>query len=215
MSADRPKVGDVFRAPDHVGGLAGLLGPVSPAQDGATEAPEQGDADTSRGSAAGESADPARTRSKASARPSRAAALVAKASADHVAVAEIRIVPVVLDVSVISDLRAFAVRTELTQGVVTLRAIEANAGELAKHWSQRQVAAPASGRLFGNTRTVHRRTEPGVQTQLRMAAADAVTLDRLVADWSAPSRSALVNEALRRYVRPSPVVEPERREATS
>ncbi len=205
MSADRPKVGDVFRAPDHVGGLAGLLGPVSPAQDGATEAPVQGDADTSRGSAAGESAAPARTRSKASARPSRAAALVA----------EIRIVPVVLDVSVISDLRAFAVRTELTQGVVTLRAIEANAGELAKHWSQRQVAAPASGRLFGNTRTVHRRTEPGVQTQLRMAAADAVTLDRLVADWSAPSRSALVNEALRRYVRPSPVVEPERREATS
>lgn len=205
MSADRPKVGDVFRAPDHVGGLAGLLGPVSPAQDGATEAPVQGDADTSRGSAAGEAAAPARTRSKASARPSRAAALVT----------EIRIVPVVLDVSVISDLRAFAVRTELTQGVVTLRAIEANASELTKHWSQRQVAAPASGRLFGNTRTVHRRTEPGVQTQLRMAAADAVTLDRLVADWSAPSRSALVNEALRRYVRPSPVVEPERREATS
>jgi len=205
MSADRPKVGDVFRAPDHVGGLAGLLSPVSPAQDGATEAPVQGDADTSRDAAAGESAAPARTRSKASARPSRAAALVT----------EIRIVPVVLDVSVISDLRAFAVRTELTQGVVTLRAIEANASELTKHWSQRQVAAPASGRLFGNTRTVHRRTEPGVQTQLRMAAADAVTLDRLVADWSAPSRSALVNEALRRYVRPSPVVEPERREATS
>lgn len=205
MSADRPKVGDVFRAPDHVGGLAGLLGPVSPAQDGATEAPVQGDADTSRDAAAGESAAHARTRSKASARPSRAAALVT----------EIRIVPVVLDVSVISDLRAFAVRTELTQGVVTLRAIEANASELTKHWSQRQVAAPASGRLFGNTRTVHRRTEPGVQTQLRMAAADAVTLDRLVADWSAPSRSALVNEALRRYVRPSPVVEPERREATS
>ncbi len=205
MSADRPKVGDVFRAPDHVGGLAGLLSPVSPAQDGATEAPVQGDADTSRDAAAGESAAHARTRSKASARPSRAAALVT----------EIRIVPVVLDVSVISDLRAFAVRTELTQGVVTLRAIEANASELTKHWSQRQVAAPASGRLFGNTRTVHRRTEPGVQTQLRMAAADAVTLDRLVADWSAPSRSALVNEALRRYVRPSPVVEPERREATS
>lgn len=205
MSADRPKVGDVFRAPDHVGGLAGLLSPVSPAQDGATEAPVQGDADTSRDAAAGESAAHARTRSKASARPSRAAALVT----------EIRIVPVVLDVSVISDLRAFAVRTELTQGVVTLRAIEANASELRKHWSQRQVAAPASGRLFGNTRTVHRRTEPGVQTQLRMAAADAVTLDRLVADWSAPSRSALVNEALRRYVRPSPVVEPERREATS
>ncbi len=205
MSADRPKVGDVFRAPDHVGGLAGLLSPVSPAQDGATEAPVQGDADPSRDAAAGESAAPARTRSKASARPSRAAALVT----------EIRIVPVVLDVSVISDLRAFAVRTELTQGVVTLRAIEANASELTKHWSQRQVAAPASGRLFGNTRTVHRRTEPGVQTQLRMAAADAVTLDRLVADWSAPSRSALVNEALRRYVRPSPVVEPERREATS
>jgi len=205
MSADRPKVGDVFRAPDHVGGLAGLLSPVSPAQDGATEAPVQGDADTSRDAAAGESAAHARTRSKASARPSRAAALVT----------EIRIVPVVLDVSVISDLRAFAVRTELTQGVVTLRAIEANASELTKHWSQREVAAPASGRLFGNTRTVHRRTEPGVQTQLRMAAADAVTLDRLVADWSAPSRSALVNEALRRYVRPSPVVEPERREATS
>jgi hypothetical protein len=86
--------------------------------------------------------------------------------------------------------------------MVTLRAIEAHADELAKHWSHPEPTK-TFGRLFGNTRTVHRRTEPGVQTQVRLAAADAITLDQLVTDWSAPSRSALVNEALRRYVRTS------------
>ena len=110
--------------------------------------------------------------------------------------------PIVLDASVLSDLRTFAVRTEQTQGMVTLRAIEAHADDLAVHWLHHEPP-PSAGRLFGNTRTVHRRTEPGVQTQVRLAVADAITLDQLVSDWAAPSRSALVNEALRRYVRTS------------
>jgi len=77
-------------------------------------------------------------------------------------------VPIVLDASVLSDLRAFAVRTEQTQGMATLRAIEAHADELAKHWSHPEPIQTL-GRLFGNTRAVHRRTEPGVQTQVRLA----------------------------------------------
>lgn len=37
-------------------------------------------------------------------------------------------------------------------------------------------------------------------TQLRLTVADLATLDRLVSEWAAPSRSALVNEALSRFV---------------
>lgn len=211
MSSDRPKVGDVFRAPDRVSGLAGLLGEAPlPSEtsaeptDGATPDPSSDNVLAAAG----------RGRSRA-ARTVRAGQPLAEAQPDRAAASETRIVPVVLDVSILSDLRAFAVRTELTQGVVTLRAIEANEVELAKHWSQRPMQAQTSGRLFGNTRAVHRRTEPGVQTQVRMAAADAITLDQLASDWGAPSRSALVNEALRRYVRLSPAAEPDNRKGTS
>lgn len=122
------------------------------------------------------------------------------ATADH-AVAGVgnQVVPVVLDASVLAELRSFASRTEQTHGAVALRAIEAHANELAKHWTQHRPTVQP-GRLFGTTTTAHRRTEPGVQTQLRISSADAATLDNLVTDWAAPSRSALVNEALRRYV---------------
>ncbi len=212
MNADRPKVGDVFRTPDRVSGLAGLLGEAS-------SPPDRDDkpvAETSHIRSDGKSAaDSFPAESKTSRSSPQPALRPSEISPDQAAASETRIVPVVLDVSILSDLRAFAVRTELTQGMVTLRAIEANAEELAKQWSQRQAAAQIPGRLFSNTRTVHRRTEPGVQTQVRMAAADAITLDKLVTDWSAPSRSALVNEALRRYVRPSPVADAGRRTATS
>jgi hypothetical protein len=216
MNPDRPKVGDVFRAPDRISGLAGLLGGASSPSDAPAEGGGRSAAEATRIPSDEEAlAAAGRVPREASARPPRAARPLAAAKPDQVVASEIRIVPVVLDVSVLSDLRAFAVRSELTQGVVTLRAIEANEAELAKHWSQRTAPSQTSGRLFGNTRTVHRRTEPGVQTQVRMAAADAITLDQLVADWSAPSRSALVNEALRRYVRPSPAAEADRRKATS
>jgi len=87
--------------------------------------------------------------------------------------------------------------------MVALRALEANADDLAGHWATESETIPSSGGLFGHTRSPRRRTEPGVQTQLRIAAIDALTLDQLVEDWAAPSRSALVNEALRRYVRPT------------
>lgn len=108
-----------------------------------------------------------------------------------------KIVPVVLDASVLTELRAFANRTEQTQGSVALRAIEAHAEDLQQHW--RAPQAPATG-LFGIAAQVHRRAEPGVQTQLRISPQDAATLDCIASEWGAPSRSALVNEALRRYV---------------
>lgn len=43
---------------------------------------------------------------------------------------------------------------------------------------------------------LHRGAEPGVQTQLRLARADADVFGGLVEQWSAPS-SALVNTTLR------------------
>jgi len=99
---------------------------------------------------------------------------------------------------VLTELRAFASRTEQTQGNVALRAIEAHAEELQVHW--RTPKAPPAG-LFAITVQLHRRAEPGVQTQLRISPQDAVTLDNIASEWGAPSRSALVNEALRRYVK--------------
>jgi hypothetical protein len=201
MTADRPKVGDVFRTLDRAKGLAGLLpNPTEPATEPAAEAVSE----TVKAPVEEEdtAVTPARSRTRVTGRVRRGESPSVEARADQPAGSDIRIVPIVLDASVLSDLRTFAVRTEQTQGMVTLRAIEAHADELAVHWLHHEPPQ-TFGRLFGNPRTVHRRTEPGVQTQVRLAVADAITLDQLVTDWSAPSRSALVNEALRRYVRTS------------
>lgn len=192
MSSDRPKVGDAFRAPDRVTGLTGLLddtsgpAPMPPAATAATSTEQPRPSTPRPASPNGSTAAP-----------------------------QVRVVPVVLDASLLSDLRTFAVRSELTHGTVTLRAIEANAEQLTGHWSRASEPTESPGRLFGNSQRVRRRTEPGVQTQLRLAADDAATLDRLVRDWSAPSRSALVNEALRRYIRPRPTAEAGQRETIS
>jgi hypothetical protein len=206
MTGDRPKIGDAFRAPDRVGDLAGLLGPP-----GLSAAPTPPRAATASDAPAGTQAS-VRSRGKTlppQPRPSTTGAQPQNAAGASL---EVRVVPVVLDVSVMKELRPFAVRMEQTQGAVALRAIEANAAELAAHWSRKQKLAENSGRLFGPTRGVRRRTEPGVQTQLRLAVTDAATLDQLVSDWSAPSRSALVNEALRRYVCPNPHIAADRPE---
>lgn len=200
MSPDRPKVGEVFRAPDRVSGLAGLLPQptVGPAPEPSVKAVPA----TVNAAAEDTAATPARSRARVNGHSRQAPSPNVEARAGQPSGSEIRIVPIVLDASVLSDLRTFAVRTEQTQGMVALRAIEAHADELAVHWLHHEPP-PTAGRLFGNTRAVHRRTEPGVQTQVRLAVADAITLDQLVTDWAAPSRSALVNEALRRYVRTS------------
>lgn len=211
MTGDRPKVGEAFRVPDRANNLAGLLqeGPSAPTAAApplhALPLAPRSEDDRLPGAAGGlprrggRGGAGSRQTSTARARPENISTVDAGS--------ETRVVPVVVDVSILSDLRSFAVRTEQTHGAVTLRAIEANAGELSKHWMGETAIpsvrpAPGQQRLFGNrTATLRRRAEPGVQTQLRISAADADTLDRLVGMWSAPSRSALVNEALRRYVR--------------
>jgi hypothetical protein len=112
----------------------------------------------------------------------------------------IKMVPVNIDASVHTQLRQFAARTELPFSVIVLRAIEADAAELAVTW--KSSPTPKSGGLFQmvDHRTRNRRTEPFAQIQLRLTATDAEVLEGLISDWGAPSRSALVNEALRRYV---------------
>jgi hypothetical protein len=102
---------------------------------------------------------------------------------------------VVLDAPVLTRLREEGRHSGLTHGLIALGAIENHADELQARWSSGE-ARPRGGSLFGRTQPQHRRSEPGVQTQLRLAAGDADVLDDLVARWSAPSRSALVNEAL-------------------
>ena len=44
-----------------------------------------------------------------------------------------------------------------------------------------------------------------MQTQLRISPKDAITLDNIASAWGAPSRSALVNEALRRATQIAPL----------
>jgi len=112
----------------------------------------------------------------------------------------IKMVPVNIDASVHTQLRQFAARTELPFSVVVLRAIEAGAAELAVNW--KTSPTPKGGGMFQmvDHRTRNRRTEPFAQIQLRLTATDAEVLEGLINDWGAPSRSALVNEALRRYV---------------
>ena len=110
-------------------------------------------------------------------------------------------VPANIDVTVHKELRRFAVRTELSFATIALRAIEANAAELSQLW-RRPPAAPVRTGLFGSVpdRPGNRRAEPAAQVQLRLQASDAAVLDGLVAEWAAPSRSALVNEGLKRYL---------------
>ncbi len=202
MSADRPKLGDVFRGPDRASGLGGLL-PDSPrTADPASrepappvavpeERPGQKATTPKRAKLA--------TRSGAGTSPDLR---IAGENADPATQGR-AVVPVVLDASILAELREFGRRTDQTHGAVTLRAIETNAGQLATVWTDAQPAAKGSARLFRNPSTTRRRAEVGVQTQLRLDPSDAATLDQLVTEWAAPSRSALVNEALRRYVRPA------------
>lgn len=209
MTSDRPKLGGIFGAtPDRTADLAGILGPTAEVP-AAAEATEEDAPDTATGERQhGTGAEP--IAAKRTNRPGRAPrSAPTRSEQPRAAVAakdgpvSNKVVPVVLDASILQDLREFAARTEQTQGSVALRAIEANADELASHWSTPASDPGRPGRLFGTHTSLRRRTEPGVQTQLRIAAPDAELLDELAVQWDAPSRSALVNEALRRYVRSS------------
>jgi hypothetical protein len=106
-----------------------------------------------------------------------------------------------LDVSVHSVLKDFATRVDRPFATIVLEAIESNADELTQAWLE--AAASSAGRLFvgrAAPQQRRRRREPAQQILLRMDSRDADTLDQLVSDWGAPSRSALVTEALRRYL---------------
>lgn len=204
--ANRPKLGSKFAAPTTARptSLAGLLdSPESP--------PPPPNTRSKPSSAEGVGATSQRSHSAPSARPpaeprpqlrkqNTSRPLNPEPSAAAPTEVGNKVVPVVLDASVHSELRTFAARTEQTLGGVALRAIEAHADDLQIHWAT--AHAGAAGRLFDTStqQRRRRRSEPGVQTQLRISVRDATTLDLLAGEWGAPSRSALVNEALRRYV---------------
>lgn len=193
MTAGRPKVGELFRAspPDRSASLAGLLAPAAGPAETAEPRQRRSELRTSER----EPKERHRTRKServASASPARHSASSSNESS--------KVVPVVLDVSVLDELRAFAARMDLTYGAVALRAVEANSDALQRHWRHEPRTSPP-GSLFSGTTPLKRRAETGTQTQLRISAVDAETLDRLVGEWAAPSRSALVNEAIRRYLR--------------
>lgn len=192
---DRPKLGAKFAAPttQRSAPLAGLL--ATNPQPAATERPEPAPAAVS---VADRPTAPNRTTDSRGKSGKTTGAGVSGSPQTYTSPARNKIVPIVLDASVLAELRTFASRTEQTQGSVALRAIEAHADALQTHW--RIPQAPTTGTLFAISTQVHRRVEPGVQTQLRISPQDAATLDNLASEWGAPSRSALVNEALRRYV---------------
>lgn len=207
--ADRPKLGSKFAAPTTARptSLAGLLdSPESrtpPPHSRSTPSADQGEGATSQGSPSAPSAQPPAEPRPQLRKENRSRPLSPEPSAAAPTEAGNKVVPVVLDASVHSELRTFAARTEQTLGGVALRAIEAHADHLQIHWET--TRAGATGRLFDTDtqQRRRRRSEPGVQTQLRISVRDANTLDLLAGEWGAPSRSALVNEALRRYVMPS------------
>lgn len=118
----------------------------------------------------------------------------------------IKMVPANIDLSVHADLRQFATRNELSFATVVLRAIEANAETLSAMWSRPRAVVKTG--LFGSTaaRSGNRRAEPAVQIQLRIPVRDAQILNDLVDAWQAPSRGAMITEALRLFVpsRPAP-----------
>lgn len=193
-TTDRPKLGGLFTSPatTRPAELAGIL-EQAPSVSATAPPPLASHVQPEEPAKTG----PARRGSRRPGEPRNRR--TTPAPAEHAAGLGNQVVPVVLDASVLAELRSFASRTEQTHGSVALRAIEAHADELAAHWKQHRPTVQP-GRLFGTTTTAHRRAEPGVQTQLRISSIDATTLDNLVTDWAAPSRSALVNEALRRYV---------------
>jgi hypothetical protein len=194
MTTDRPKLGAAFRG-DRSSDLAGLLPTASPARPVPSvrmAEPEEMNAPVEPGLAESNHSlattrEPAAPRARASRR---------KPASD-----EVRLIPVSVDISIHAKLRATAAQHEQTYAQVVIAAIEDHAKHLMQHW-RRSPSPSTGGRLFASANHSHkpRRNEPGVQIQLRLSSTDAATLDRLVAEWEAPSRSALVNEALHRHV---------------
>ncbi|MGB8403101.1 MAG: hypothetical protein WCE30_03380 [Mycobacterium sp.] len=91
-----------------------------------------------------------------------------------------------------------------TYGQIVLDAIDAGHEELARHWKQADTAEKAPGSLFTRQPVLRQRRRhiapPAKIALTGLNATDAKTIDeQLVVEWGAPSRSALVDEALTLY----------------
>ncbi|MFL0286809.1 hypothetical protein ACJH6J_20285 [Mycobacterium sp. SMC-18] len=91
-----------------------------------------------------------------------------------------------------------------TYGQIVLDAIDAGQEELARRWKQADTAQKAPGSLFTRQPVVRQRRRhiapPAKIALTGLNSADAKTIDEvLVPQWGAPSRSALVDEALTLY----------------
>lgn len=83
---------------------------------------------------------------------------------------------------------------------LVLDALETHESDLSGLWTS---SAARSGRFTRSSSNRHgRRDEPGVQLALRLTASNVAALDDMMAELGAPSRTALVEEALRRYYKP-------------
>ena len=96
--------------------------------------------------------------------------------------------------------------TARSYGQVVFDAVEQHADELKTHWAN-DVATPSSGlfkRAEAGRPTRRRHNAPRARVPLAgVINTDAAVLDHLASDWGAGSRSALVEQALRLYLRVS------------
>ncbi|WP_071289119.1 hypothetical protein [Mycolicibacterium llatzerense] len=91
-----------------------------------------------------------------------------------------------------------------TYGQIVLDAIDAGHEELARHWKQADTGEKAPGSLFTRQPVIRQRRRhiapPAKIALTGLNTTDAKTIDeQLVPEWGAPSRSALVDEALTLY----------------
>jgi hypothetical protein len=97
--------------------------------------------------------------------------------------------------------------TARTYGRVALDAIEAHADELAQLWNTSHAPETAGSGLFSSpeqTRSSARRRHAQAPARVPLAGvlgSDVEQLDAVAREWGAGSRSALVEAALRRYLR--------------
>lgn len=96
--------------------------------------------------------------------------------------------------------------TARTYAQVVLDAIEAHQEQLATYWRTDAFSTQDGGGLFSRRPAApprrRRHAEPPARVPLTgLNPADGQTLDELVANWGAPSRSALVEQALRFYLK--------------
>lgn len=101
-------------------------------------------------------------------------------------------------------LRKHAAKTKATEvtsyGVIVLRAVQEHRQELRSLWNEPADKPGEDDDLFDLP--VRRPRPKKIAWQLHGARREHVqTLDRLVDEWGAPSRSVLVEEALTRYLK--------------